>query len=85
MRSVPISDVCTVSLLELQALDSTTILKNISQRLMPKGVENLFKRLDHMATYAPVFCDITWGAGGSTADVTLAIAIRMQNVVGRRG
>ncbi|MEW5298512.1 MAG: hypothetical protein WDW38_000753 [Sanguina aurantia] len=46
-----------------------------------EGVENLFKRLDHMATYAPVFCDITWGAGGSTADVTLAIAVRMQNVV----
>lgn len=34
-----------------------------------------------MVTYGPVFCDITWGAGGSTADVTLDIATRMQNMV----
>ena len=27
----------------------------------------------------PTFCDITWGAGGSTADLTLDIASRMQN------
>ncbi|GFH28690.1 methylenetetrahydrofolate reductase [Haematococcus lacustris] len=46
-----------------------------------EGVENLFDRLDRMAAYGPVFCDITWGAGGSTADVTLDIAKRMQNVV----
>jgi hypothetical protein len=46
-----------------------------------QGVENLFERLERMATYSPVFCDITWGAGGSTADVTLDIAKRMQNSV----
>ncbi|GIL46045.1 hypothetical protein Vafri_3133 [Volvox africanus] len=46
-----------------------------------EGVENLFERLDRMATYGPIFCDITWGAGGSTADVTLDIATRMQNQV----
>nr|GMC80787.1 methylenetetrahydrofolate reductase 1-like [Ipomoea batatas] len=28
----------------------------------------------------PTFCDITWGAGGSTADLTLDIANRMQNM-----
>jgi methylenetetrahydrofolate reductase (NADPH) len=44
-------------------------------------VENLFERLDRMVSYGPVFCDITWGAGGSTADVTLDIASRMQNQV----
>ena len=27
----------------------------------------------------PLFCDITWGAGGSTADLTLDIAAKMQN------
>ncbi|KAK1270287.1 Methylenetetrahydrofolate reductase 2 [Acorus gramineus] len=32
-------------------------------------------------TYGPSFCDITWGAGGSTADLTLDIANRMQNMV----
>lgn len=46
-----------------------------------EGVENLFERLDRMASYQPLFCDITWGAGGSTADLTLDIAKRMQNSV----
>lgn len=49
-----------------------------------EGVENLFERQDRMASYGPTFCDITWGAGGSTADVTLNIASKMQNMVGRR-
>ena len=35
-----------------------------------------------MVAYGPVFCDITWGAGGTTADVTLDIATRMQTQVG---
>jgi len=35
-----------------------------------------------MASLGPAFCDITWGAGGSTADLTLDIAARMQNDVG---
>lgn len=30
----------------------------------------------------PTFCDITWGAGGTTADLTLDIAARMQAEVG---
>ena len=35
-----------------------------------------------MAALNPMFCDITWGAGGSTADLTLEIAARMQRDVG---
>lgn len=35
-----------------------------------------------MATLNPTFCDITWGAGGSTAELTLEIANKMQNDVG---
>ena len=35
-----------------------------------------------MVALGPAFCDITWGAGGSTADLTLDIAARMQNEVG---
>jgi methylenetetrahydrofolate reductase (NADPH) len=46
-----------------------------------EGVENLFERMDRMVAHGPNFCDITWGAGGSTADVTLDIANRMQNMV----
>eukprot|EP00798_Chlamydomonas_sp_ICE-L_P019960 gene19960-26668_t len=45
------------------------------------GVENLFERMERMVTNAPVFCDITWGAGGSTAEVTLGIAERMQTQI----
>ncbi len=44
-------------------------------------MDNLFERLDRMVAYGPTFCDITWGAGGSTADVTLGIATKMQNLV----
>ena len=46
-----------------------------------QGVENLFDRMENMVAYGPNFCDITWGAGGSTADLTLEIAKRMQNQV----
>ena len=47
-----------------------------------QGVKNLFERMPRMVAHGPVFCDITWGAGGTTADVTLDIAKRMQNEVG---
>ncbi|KAI5061339.1 hypothetical protein GOP47_0024249 [Adiantum capillus-veneris] len=46
-----------------------------------EGVENLYERMDRMAGLQPLFCDITWGAGGSTADLTLDIAIKMQNMI----
>ena len=47
----------------------------------PDGVQNLFERMDRMVSHKPTFCDITWGAGGSTADVTLDIAVKMQKMV----
>lgn len=45
------------------------------------GVENLFERMERMVAHGPVFCDITWGAGGSTAGLTIDIAVRMQTQV----
>ena len=27
---------------------------------------------------SPLFCDVTWGAGGSTADLSLELALHMQ-------
>ncbi|KAG6418408.1 hypothetical protein SASPL_120612 [Salvia splendens] len=45
------------------------------------GVDNLFDRIERMVAYSPAFCDITWGAGGTTADLSLEIANRMQNMV----
>ena len=46
-----------------------------------EGVQNLVERQHRMFALHPTFCDITWGAGGSTADLTLDIAKRMQNEV----
>jgi methylenetetrahydrofolate reductase (NADPH) len=38
------------------------------------GVENLYLRMDRMTGLQPIFVDITWGAGGSTKDLTMAIS-----------
>ena len=46
-----------------------------------EGVANLKERQHRMAALGPAFCDITWGAGGSTADLTLDIARGMQQEV----
>jgi methylenetetrahydrofolate reductase (NADPH) len=47
-----------------------------------EGLANLIPRMKKMVSYGPQFCDITWGAGGSTADLTQDIATRMQKEVG---
>jgi len=47
-----------------------------------EGVVNLKERLKRMVSTGPNFCDITWGAGGSTADATMDIATYMQKEAG---
>jgi len=49
---------------------------------LTQGVKNLMARMKVMKELNPTFCDITWGAGGSTADTTLNIAEQMQKDVG---
>lgn len=49
--------------------------------LFLQGVENVYDNMDTMVSYGPTFCDITWGAGGSTSDLTLEIASKMQNMI----
>jgi methylenetetrahydrofolate reductase (NADPH) len=39
------------------------------------GTQNLYERFDRMAPLDPMWIDVTWGAGGSTADKTLEICI----------
>lgn len=46
-----------------------------------EGVYNLFDRCDRFADTAPLFADITWGAGGSTSDMSLEIASALQNYI----
>lgn len=46
------------------------------------GVANLYDRVDRMAKVEPLFCDVTWGAGGSTSDLTLSLSGNMQQYLG---
>jgi len=43
------------------------------------GVQNLYQRLHRMKALQPVFADFTWGAGGTTSELTLELAARAQN------
>ena len=38
------------------------------------GLDNLYSRIDRMASFQPAYIDITWGAGGSTAEKTLEMS-----------
>ena len=43
-------------------------------------VQNLHARMDRMlVNLKPLFTDITWGAGGSTADLSLKLSLRAHN------
>lgn len=46
------------------------------------GLENLYLRIERMTSLQPLFVDITWGAGGSTKDLSLAIAQYCQTYFG---
>ena len=37
------------------------------------GVSTLYKVLEKLKQYKPLFADVTWGAGGSTSDLTLEL------------
>ena len=45
------------------------------------GVFSLYDQKDHMVAHHPAFCDITWGAGGTTSALNYDIANKMQNMV----
>ena len=46
------------------------------------GIENLYARIERMGRLAPAFVDVTWGAGGSTAELTFELASTIENVLG---
>ena len=46
------------------------------------GVANLYARIERMAGLHPAFIDVTWGAGGTTADLTLEISGNSQRYAG---
>ena len=46
------------------------------------GTENLYLRMERMTALQPLFVDVTWGAGGSTKDLTMAISQYSQTYFG---
>ena len=46
------------------------------------GLDNLYSRIDRMASLRPAYIDITWGAGGSTSDRTLKMSKIIQKYFG---
>jgi len=46
------------------------------------GVTNLYARLGRMTAQDPLFVDFTWGAGGSTSDLTLELAVNTKKNYG---
>lgn len=46
------------------------------------GCANLYARIERMARLHPRFIDVTWGAGGSTADLTMDIVRTTQDLTG---
>ncbi|RYH26319.1 5,10-methylenetetrahydrofolate reductase [archaeon] len=46
------------------------------------GVENLYLRMDRMTALQPIFVDVTWGAGGCTKELTMAICEYTQTYFG---
>ena len=46
------------------------------------GKDNLYSRIDRMASLRPAYIDVTWGAGGSTADKTLEMCKTIQKYFG---
>jgi len=47
-----------------------------------EGVENLRKRIIRMKGLGPLFTDFTWGAGGSTSDLSLKLTAMAKNEIG---
>jgi len=46
------------------------------------GVRNLTARMEKMGQMRPMWIDVTWGAGGSTADTTLSLCETAMDVTG---
>ena len=46
-----------------------------------QGVKNLVSRFERMQqAKAPLFCDMTWGAGGSTSELTMDLTLKMKKM-----
>eukprot|EP00049_Salpingoeca_infusionum_P026010 m.23206 g.23206 ORF g.23206 m.23206 type:complete len:331 (+) comp8462_c0_seq2:74-1066(+) len=46
------------------------------------GIHNLVERIGRFKHQAPIFMDVTWGAGGTTSELTLDLCIQMKRDLG---
>lgn len=46
------------------------------------GEANLYARFGRMAAHKPLYMDMTWGAGGSTSDLTLELCVNAKERYG---
>ena len=42
----------------------------------------MYERLERMYELGPEFIDVTWGAGGSTSELTMEICSVAENIIG---
>lgn len=47
-----------------------------------QGLTNLYERMDRMHDLGPSFCDVTWGAGGSSSSLTCEMVKVAQSMLG---
>ncbi|KNC82214.1 methylenetetrahydrofolate reductase (NADPH) [Sphaeroforma arctica JP610] len=47
-----------------------------------EGAQNLYARVERMSSVEPLFVDMTWGAGGSTSEMTLELCTNIQTYLG---
>eukprot|EP01134_Creolimax_fragrantissima_P007785 CFRG7785T1 len=48
----------------------------------PEGAQNLYARVERMACVEPLFVDMTWGAGGTTSEMTMELCTNIQTYLG---
>lgn len=61
------------------AFDSFKVSFEVFPPKTDQGTENLFTELKLLQKYNPEFISVTYGAGGSTRDKTIDIAVRIKN------
>ena len=75
----------------MQQKDAETLISNLPrtyysfENFPPRtqaGVENLLERIERMGQTNPLWIDVTWGAGGTTSDMTLDICRYVQQYCG---
>jgi len=66
------------SIREAEGKEGTYIAFEFYPPRTAEGVSNLTKRFARMLQQKPLYADITWGAGGTTSELTLEIATKMK-------